>query len=77
MSDANPVDQVKDFRYYAELAEDWLYTAEQYAPQMYNPRLFDHAMKAADVYSRLAATAPEPTSQRIELHDAACPCIKK
>lgn len=51
--------ETKDFRYYAGLAEDWLYEAEQYTNQLYNSRLFEHAMMAADVYSRLAACAPK------------------
>lgn len=52
-------DEIKDFAYYAELAEGWLYEADQYAPQIYNPRKFEHAIKAADVYARLAAAAPK------------------
>lgn len=50
-------DEVKDFAYYAELAKNWLYEAERFTPQIFNPRAFEHAMKAADVYSRLAAAA--------------------
>lgn len=51
--------ETKDFAYYAELAEDWLEQASTYTPQIYNPRLFEHAVTAADVYSRLAASAPK------------------
>lgn len=51
--------ETRDFAYYASFAEDWLAEAERYTPQIYNPRLFEHAMMAADVYSRLAASAPK------------------
>lgn len=56
--DADEADEIKDFVYYAELAEEWLAEAERFTPQIYNPRKFEHAMKAADVYSRLATAAP-------------------
>lgn len=78
--EADDEPEVKDFAYYAELAEGWLYEAEMFTPQIYNPRKFEHAMMSADVFARLAAAAPdapEPAAQRIELHDAACPCVKK
>lgn len=58
MSDAEQADETKDVRYYAELAEEWLAEAERFTPQIYNPRKFEHAMMAADVYARLAAAAP-------------------
>lgn len=54
--------EVKDFAYYAELAEGWLYEAERFTPQIFNPRNFEHAMKAADVYSRLAVAAQQRTA---------------
>jgi hypothetical protein len=57
MSDIEPVDEpeeIKDFAYYAELAEDAIDNAERWTQQLYNPRLFEHALKAADVFSRLA-----------------------
>lgn len=76
MSDAKPVDPVKDFQYYADIAESVLSQAFETAtpPLIEQQRIM---VAAADVYARLAAAAPEPTPQRIELHDAACPCIKK
>ena len=49
--------ETKDFRYYAELAEDWLDEAKRCTPQMYNPRAFEHALKASDVYARLAVAS--------------------
>lgn len=55
--DTDEADEIKDFAYYAELAEGWLYEAGQYTNQIYNPRLFDHAMQSADVYARLADAA--------------------
>lgn len=60
MSEADVVydePETKDFAYYAELAEDWLAEAERLTPQIYNPRAFDHAMKSADVYARLAVAS--------------------
>lgn len=63
MSDIEPVDEpeeIKDFAYYAELAEDWLAEAERWTAQVYNLRKFEHALKAADVFSRLAAAVPPP-----------------
>lgn len=55
--DTDEADEIKDFAYYAELAEGWLYEAERYTPDLYSSRRFDHAMRAADVYARLAAAA--------------------
>jgi hypothetical protein len=47
---------VKDFRYYAELAEWHLDQAEFYKSQIYNPNTFKLHVTAAEVYSRLATT---------------------
>ena len=55
--DTDEADEIKDFAYYAGLAEGWLYEAERYTPQIYNPRNFEHAITAADVYAKLAAAA--------------------
>ena len=67
--DADEADEVKDFKYYAELAEGWLYEAEIFTPQIYNPRKFEHAMMAADVYSRLAAAVSKHVEQAPETSD--------
>lgn len=81
--DADEADEIKDFAYYAELAEDAIENAERWTEQFYNPRLFEHALKAADVFARLAAAAPTPSepetieSRMIYLHADNCPCIAK
>lgn len=48
-------DEIKDFAYYAELAEDWLAEAERFTSEAWKVRKFEHALKAADVYSQLAS----------------------
>lgn len=79
-------DEIKDFAYYAELAEEWLAEAESFTPQIFNPRKFDHAIMASDVYSRLAAAAaavPAPAleesdsveSRMTYRHADGCPCV--
>lgn len=83
MSDIEPVDdadEIKDFAYYAELAEEWLAEAERFTPQIYNPRKFDHAMRAADVCARLAEAATRvaaPRSHMIWRHANGQPCTDK
>lgn len=64
--EADDEPEIKDFKYYAELAEGWLYEAEMFTPQIYNPRKFEHAMMSADVYSRLAAAVPKHVEQAPE-----------
>lgn len=51
--------EIKDFAYYAQLAEWRIDEAHQYVPQFINPRAFEYCMQAADVYARLAAAAPK------------------
>lgn len=78
--DIDEADEIKDFTYYAELAEEWLAEAERFTPQIYNPRKFEHAMKVADVYARLAEAASrvaEPKSRMIWRHANGQPCTDK
>lgn len=51
-------DVVKDFTYYADSAEEWLTSAQMWTDQVFNPRLFEHALKSASVYACLAAAVP-------------------
>jgi len=64
-------DQVKDFQYYATKAENALRDAKN----AHNAEGREAWAHVAQAYARLAAAAPEPAPQRVELHDAACPCI--
>lgn len=64
-------DPVKDFAYYADKAEHHL---KQPTMTLDAAKL---NLARAEVYARLAASAPDPAAQRVELHDAACPCMKK
>jgi hypothetical protein len=78
-------DEIKDFAYYADLAEDWLAEAERFTPEIWNVRKFEHAMRAADVYARLAAaaaTSPSSEPESVESpmiwrHADGCPCVTK
>lgn len=54
---SDEVEPEEGFQYYADAAEAWLDQAQQYTPQIYNPRMFEHALKSADVYARLAEAA--------------------
>lgn len=79
--DPDDVGETKDFRYYAEKAEQQIQLSlghEADGTQLFNSdgAKTRHVMRA-QVYATLAAGAPEPAPQRIELHDAACPCIKR
>lgn len=62
---SDEVEPEKDFRYYADAAEAWLEEAERWTSQSYNQRRFEHALKSADVYARLA----EAASRIIELNE--------
>lgn len=66
-------DPVKDFVYYADKAE---YHLQRTATTLDATKLH---LARAEVYARLAASAsaPDPAAQPVELHDAACPCLKK
>lgn len=74
-------DETKDFAYYAKQSEHQLqlslgHEADGTRLHMDSDTKMRHVMRA-QVYATLAAAAPEPAPQRIELHDAACPCISK
>jgi len=64
-------DQVKDFQYYADTVDRLVGTIND------DMATADVAVivSLAQVYATLATAAPEPAPQRVELHDAACPCI--
>lgn len=70
-------DDVKDFAYYAAKAEVQITRAAEYDDQIYNPHLRATALAAADVYARLACGAPEQAAQRMEIHQADCPCLPR
>lgn len=66
-------DDVKDFAYYAGAAERVISTIQADWPTV------DVAATAAiaQVFATLATGAPEPDAQRMDIHQADCPCLPR
>lgn len=52
-------DELKDFRYYADKAEEYVTDAVNHVDQVYNPNIRQTALAAAEVYTELAKAAPK------------------
>lgn len=66
-------DDVKDFAYYAGAAERVIATVEDGMPAVEVAAI----AAIAQVFATLAAGAPEPAAQKMEIHQADCPCLPR